>query len=321
MLSIIVPVYNSAKYLERCVNSLLAQTYHDLEVLLIDDGSTDDSGTLCDAFSSADSRVRVIHKYNGGVSSARNTGIEAAKGQFLAFVDSDDYCAPDMYEKLFAKMSDDVDIVQCEYMLDYGDSQIPEALYDVSENDKISTIRQFLLSGLGGLCCSIIVRQDLIHRHDLSFPEYLTSGEDFWFMLRLLANAKKLTRVPEPLYYYNRVNDVSITHSVTMGRKVQSMRGAMESLRFIQSHEELSPLEKEMCWGILRFKTYFLYSMKDYWRIREQISEANTYIKSCPLLSRNMKFVMRLVFCHLDLMAYCLMRIYMFSRVLNNHSL
>ena len=94
MISVIVPVYNSITTLERCVRSLCAQTFEDLEIILVDDGSTDGPGALCSALSREDARIRVIRKENGGVSSARNAGIEAAKGEYLMFADSDDYASP-----------------------------------------------------------------------------------------------------------------------------------------------------------------------------------------------------------------------------------
>ena len=99
LISVIVPVYNIEKYLERCVNSIREQTYTNLEILLVDDGSTDSSGTICDKFAEEDNRVRVFHKENGGSSSARNLGIAEAKGEYLGFVDSDDYISANTYSQ------------------------------------------------------------------------------------------------------------------------------------------------------------------------------------------------------------------------------
>ena len=104
MISVIVPVYNVESYLARCVDSILTQTYQNLEVILVDDGSKDNSGVICDDYARRDSRVNVIHKENGGLSSARNAGIEAAGGEYLAFVDSDDWIEPDAYERLLSAM-------------------------------------------------------------------------------------------------------------------------------------------------------------------------------------------------------------------------
>lgn len=101
LISVIVPVYNIMDYLPRCVQSLRQQTYRNLEILLVDDGSTDGTGQLCDRLAAEDERIYVLHKENGGTSSARNMGIEKARGEFLGFVDSDDYVEPDMYRQLY----------------------------------------------------------------------------------------------------------------------------------------------------------------------------------------------------------------------------
>ena len=100
-ISVIVPVYNTEKYLHRCVDSILAQTFTDFELLLIDDGSTDSSGAICDEYAQKDSRVRVFHKENGGVSSARNLGLDKAKGKWVTFVDSDDWIKESFLNKLY----------------------------------------------------------------------------------------------------------------------------------------------------------------------------------------------------------------------------
>lgn len=113
-ISIIVPVYNVEKYLEKCVRSILAQTFTDFELILVDDGSPDSSGAMCDQFAEQDQRVKVIHKENGGLSDARNAGIEIATGEYLGFVDSDDYIADDMYELLYTNIvKEDADLSIC----------------------------------------------------------------------------------------------------------------------------------------------------------------------------------------------------------------
>lgn len=116
LISIIIPVYNVEKYLERCLNSVINQTYKNLEIILIDDGSTDGSGKICDEFTKKDNRIIVIHKENGGVSSARNKGLEIAQGEYIGFVDSDDYIEENMYEVLFENLVNfNVDISMCNY--------------------------------------------------------------------------------------------------------------------------------------------------------------------------------------------------------------
>lgn len=117
MVTIVVPVYNVEKYLERCVASLRGQTLRDLEIILVDDGSPDRSGAMCDALALEDSRIRVVHKKNGGLSSARNAGLQAAAGEYVGFVDSDDTVAPDMFEKLLAAITaEQTDFVMSDYL-------------------------------------------------------------------------------------------------------------------------------------------------------------------------------------------------------------
>ena len=122
-LSIIVPVYKAEKHLSRCVNSILNQTFNDLELILVDDGSPDKCPELCDQFAQQDARVRVIHKENGGVSTARNAGLAAVCGMYIAFVDSDDWLEPDMYEKMMAVADQyDCDVVMCDCVKDFADN-------------------------------------------------------------------------------------------------------------------------------------------------------------------------------------------------------
>lgn len=114
MISVIVPIYNVEKYIRRCVDSIVSQTYKDLEIILVDDGSPDGCPQICDEYAAKDSRIKVIHKKNGGLSDARNTGIEIAKGDFIGFVDGDDYILPEMYEVLYkACVKHNVDIAMC----------------------------------------------------------------------------------------------------------------------------------------------------------------------------------------------------------------
>ena len=118
-ISVIVPVYKVEKYLNRCVQSIAAQTYENLEIILVDDGSPDNCGQLCDGWAQKDSRIKVIHKPNGGLSSARNAGVAVATGKYVGFVDSDDYIHPQMYEKLYAALVEtgaDISICGCDYV-------------------------------------------------------------------------------------------------------------------------------------------------------------------------------------------------------------
>ena len=131
MISIIVPVYNAELYLDRCINSVLNQTYKEFELILIDDGSTDSSLSICYDYASKDSRIVVLSKKNEGAGLARNEGLKIAKGDYIGFVDSDDYISPDMYREMYRKaIENDADIVQCGYLkVDEKDNIIAKSNY------------------------------------------------------------------------------------------------------------------------------------------------------------------------------------------------
>ena len=121
LISVIVPVYKVERYLDRCLESLTGQTYHNLEILLVDDGSPDSSGEICDRWAEKDSRIRVIHQENQGAGAARNAALDVAQGELIGFVDSDDYISPQMYAHLYSLMEEDVDIAECEILETDGD--------------------------------------------------------------------------------------------------------------------------------------------------------------------------------------------------------
>ena len=154
LLSIIVPVYNVEKYLKECVASLLHQTLKQYEIILVDDGSTDSSGRICDRYASKDSHIRVVHKENGGLSSARNAGLDVAKGRYIGFVDSDDYILPDMYEKLIAELEfTHAEIAICSYFVFTEFKEIKKYVYPKKKYKKYAyttaeTLKNFFLRNI-----------------------------------------------------------------------------------------------------------------------------------------------------------------------------
>lgn len=146
MISIITPVYQAEKYLENLINSIINQTYHDWELLLIDDGSTDGSAEICDCYAHKDNRIRVFHKANGGVASARNQAMDMAKGDYLAFADSDDWVEPNWLEQLYTIAKEqEADIVVSDYYEEYPQKTIMRS----KDDDSIIVLnrKEILLSG------------------------------------------------------------------------------------------------------------------------------------------------------------------------------
>ena len=209
--SFISPVYKAENYLCHCVDSLLAQTFPDFEILLIDDGSPDHSGDICDEYARKDSRVRVFHKENEGVSSTRQCGIDNAKGEYTIHADPDDWVEPDMLEELYKKAKEeDADVVICDFYEDIGDKrkyirQQPSAL------DHKTVLRE-LFQQLHGSCCNKLVKRACYSKYDVNFPEGLSYGEDTYVSVCLLAHPIKMAYVPKAFYHYvQNVNYSSLT--------------------------------------------------------------------------------------------------------------
>lgn len=208
-ISIIVPVYNVEKYLKKCVDSILAQTFKDFELILVDDGSPDNSGAMCDQYAKEDARVKVIHKENGGLSSARNAGIEAAKGDYLGFIDSDDFIATDMYELLYTNsIKEDADVSICG-IFDVFQGKEPKVLpakYIVA--DKKEAMKLVLEAQLISVhAVNKLYKADIFQ--SIRYPEGMIT-EDAAVILAILDQTKKVViDTAQKYYYYHRDNSIS----------------------------------------------------------------------------------------------------------------
>ena len=202
LLSIIVPVYKVENYLPKCIDSILAQTFTDFELILVEDGSPDDCPALCDAAAEKDARVRVIHQKNGGLSAARNAGLDAARGAWIGFVDSDDYIAPEMYEVLHqAVQSTGADLALCDYAeVDEAGKPCPPMHVSLSEGELTG---QKLLKRASGLMVQLawnkLYRRAIFTQ--LRYPEGKLN-EDLFLIPEVCLQIQKAVVVPKALYYY-----------------------------------------------------------------------------------------------------------------------
>lgn len=221
MISVIIPIYNVEEYLKRCIESVLNQTYSDLEIILVDDGSTDHCGEICDSYCEMDGRVKVIHKQNGGLSSARNAGLEAAGGEYVGFVDGDDYIAEDMYDTLLTYMKDDVDITCC--------GRIYISANGKYEKRYISNVQKYtseealeevlLLRKIGVSVCTKLFRRSLFE--GIRFPVGRVS-EDIPTIYKLIKKAARIAHVGKAKYFYFYRGD-SISNRTFYFRKIDSV--------------------------------------------------------------------------------------------------
>ncbi len=210
MVSVIVPVFNVAVFLDNCLESIAAQTLSDFECILVDDGSTDGSGALCDKMAEKDKRFKVIHQTNRGVSAARNQGLNAVSGDYVSFIDSDDIVHPEYLGTLLKALTgDDAEIAVCGMSikgLDGTSAVLAPSRKAVFPID-ISSIRVFLELERKNLLwgpCIKIYRQDLIERNGIRYDESLSYGEDLVFNLAYFSQVKNVATVPEALYLYRR---------------------------------------------------------------------------------------------------------------------
>lgn len=218
IISVIIPVYNVQSYLHTCVDSVLAQTYPNLQIILVDDGSVDGSGAICDQYADRDARIQVIHKANGGLSDARNAGLEVAGGKYISFVDADDYLAPDMIGKLWQKAeAEQADMVLCGYALvdDAGSCQpeeIDSGSYPVWPETAFWNYYYQVDSALCVVAWNKIYRRELFDGLAYEKGRY---HEDEFMLDQLLSRCRQVSCVPEPLYYY-RQRTGSIMHNRTV---------------------------------------------------------------------------------------------------------
>lgn len=234
-ISVIVPVYNVADYLEECVNSLVDQTKDNIEIILVDDGSTDSSKEICNKVAQRYDNIKVIHKVNGGLSSARNAGIDIANGRYLAFVDSDDWVHKDMLKVMFELATkNDADIVQCDFLRVNSIEQIN----NIDDNSDYK-----ILSNIESLCelheetyVNTILAWNKIYRKELFDEIRYPNGkihEDELTTYKLIYKANKIIKTNRVLYYY-RYNTNSITTANFSEKKLSALEALEERINFMK---------------------------------------------------------------------------------------
>ena len=206
LISIIVPVYNVEQYLSRCVNSILSQYYKHIELILVDDGSIDNSGAVCDEYAAKDSRVKVIHKENGGQSSARNVGLDIARGEYIGFVDSDDWIVPDMYSFLYKLITEnDADIANIKCIKAYSDrvniGDVDDS-YQIYENE--ACLENLLREGTVGVLATYGVCRGLYKKELFNGIRFQKGriNEDIVYSYQLYDRAKKVVVSNKVAYFY-----------------------------------------------------------------------------------------------------------------------
>lgn len=254
VISVIVPVYNVEKYLAACINSILAQTFADFELILVNDGSTDKSGQICEDYARQDARVRVAHQPNGGLSAARNTGINMARGDYLSFVDSDDTVLPDFLQALVRGAEEsDADIALCgvTHVWENGDSPDeevpPNKVFPADEALEIMLLyRPAQLEVLFGISCNKLFRRHLFT--GLRYPPQRLF-EDYHIILELYQTANTVACIGRPLYIYRRRGGSIMAEDTSQNgfrHRYERICLSAERLRFMRRYAYIAYLPYEV---------------------------------------------------------------------------
>ncbi len=340
LISVIVPVYNTAAYLDKCLNSLLAQTYPDFEIILVDDGSTDNSMEICRSFESGDTRIRVFSKANGGLSSARNYGIAHSTGEFVVFLDSDDWFEPDMLEKLIEGANENgADVVIQGFHVDFEnegyttDNVFPDNKFFSGENYHEGIVYAER-PGLLNSACNKLYKKSILDDSKLEFQLGAEPAEDLIFNCSYFAKASSVLCLQYAGYHYikkdaqtltvkympNYEEKLSVFHetrralydSVKMPEKIKNELLANCNASYMLTavsniYREASPLKFKERTRVFKF----IYSQKDLTRSMLSCKHKNSFIRIMKLCARTKSaFISNLIFSVLFFGRYKFSRLY-----------
>lgn len=296
LVSIIVPVYNIADYLDKMVISILSQSYQDIEILLVNDGSTDESLIMCQKYEFQDNRVKVFNQMNSGVSVARNRGIEESTGDFLFFFDGDDYVESTMIEVMVNKIEPSIDMVVCGITIHNHYLTNKQFNKGISEKEKKITIKELAYDyweyyelGVINAPWNKLFRKEIIDYNQLKFPEGLKMGEDAYFNLSYLSHSKEIKIISNPMYHYfiysgQSSKRINIDHYQMMAFNFEKIRS------FIQQFDGFKNKKIQTEFNY-QFYREVLYSMKLIYRSKMYSkNEKKQYIHKIVEINKDIQY-------------------------------
>lgn len=287
MISVVVPIFNVEKYLAECIESILNQTYTKFELILVNDGSTDNSLEICNQYSKKDNRIKIVNKKNGGLSDARNAGIDIAKGEYIIFIDSDDFINKNMFKIMFdIAKSKNADIVQCSYKEfynkeDINDSSIINNEFELKELTPIEALYGFYdekKSGLTTVAWNKLYKTKLFE--GIRYP-YGKIHEDVFTTYKLIFKANKIVCTETPLYYY-RQRENSITTSKYNKNRLVILEAVKERTNFMKNVVKSEELYN------LGLKNYYCNMMNSYVKYKKSNPDDKETLKEIKKNSKKM---------------------------------
>ena len=281
IVSIIIPVYNIEKYIRECINSIINQTYKDLEIIIVDDGSTDNSGSICDEYASRDKRIKVIHQMNAGAANAKNTALDQATGEYVAFVDSDDFVSEDWIYTMYQSMKQyNADIVECEFDRVFTNQAVIVRNYEKNiEYSAKKYFEQYFENWESALFWNKLFRAKLLK--DIRFRRERRCIDDEFFTYKALSLANKIVRINEVLYHY-RQRKTSAVHQKEHALQItdDNLEVLIERYQWITNFNQQlrSIFLKHDVNALLYYKNSLMYNHE---LIKKQRRIARYYFKEC----------------------------------------
>ena len=289
--SVIIPVYNASHYLSHCIDSILSQSLIDFELLLVDDGSIDGSDKICNEYAIKDSRIRVFHKENGGVSSARNLGLENADGDWVVFIDSDDWISENMLMDMYEKaMSEEADLVYSDLRMFFKEHTevLHIAKYD---SNKVNMLNNFIKSTFGTVV-GMLAKRSLYEFNQVRFPVEVKFCEDFYVAVRLMLYSKKICYIPATYYCYNRQNEASASYSFSQEHSDSVQWVFMDTIELFQKAGAYNNFAESLNWRLLKSKQDLVLDESTYNKFLSIHPDSHKYIWNCPYLNLKIKIMM-----------------------------
>ena len=290
LISVIVPIYKVEKYLNKCVDSLINQTYRNLEIILVDDGSPDNCPIICDDYANKDDRVKVIHKSNGGLSDARNAGMKVATGKYISFIDSDDYVALDFFEQLlFTMINEDSDIVECNVVKFFEDNT-----FDKFKDDN-DILNFYTVDAMSALIEENPFKQHVWNKLykanlvlDVPFAVGKINEDEFW-TYQIFGRAKRVTKLCKTLYYYFQRQSSIMGTSYSI-RRLDALEGINNRKEYVDEHfPSLSLQAKINLFGACMFAYQSVLKFIDTKEKKEALSRVRLYLNNCKLSFSDIK--------------------------------
>jgi len=313
LISVIVPVYKVEAYLDKCIKSIIDQTYQSLEIILVDDGSPDRSGEICDSWAEIDCRIKVIHKKNGGGGEARNIALDIAEGDFISLIDSDDYIAPNMYEHLMGLMGEDVDIVECDLIETEGDNALLED--GKGCDSELYTVQEAMSLHINDTLFRQTPPNKLYRRNvigDIRFPVGKRIDDEFW-TYRVIANARKLVHTFCSMYAY-RQHPSSVMHLSFSMARLQAIDAKCQRIEFLyKKFPELTSQARINLWYTCLYMGQMALKCLEVKEQKKVFEKIDACLKQYPLTSsdcRGLRIVQRVwvIFSKISYPATCVLR-------------